>query len=61
MLLKLANMYDLFQESVGKGYEKSEVEELALRVARGGGDVLPGYSEGERSNYASSFQRPSKN
>ncbi|KAF3103414.1 hypothetical protein TWF569_007848 [Orbilia oligospora] len=59
ILLKLANMYDIFRESGGKGYEKSEAEEL--RVAKEGGDALPGYSEGEGSNYASLFQRPSKN
>ncbi|KAK6504916.1 hypothetical protein TWF481_006851 [Arthrobotrys musiformis] len=63
LLLKLANMYYEFRKAGGKGYEKSEAEELQLPtgVREGGGGDLPGYSEGERSNYSSMFQSMSKN
>ncbi|KAK6360425.1 hypothetical protein TWF730_006568 [Orbilia blumenaviensis] len=56
ILLKLANMYEMFRVSGGTGYEKDE--SLVGKV-----DVLPGYSEGEgsKNSFPISLQGSSKN
>ncbi|KAK6528204.1 hypothetical protein TWF281_009453 [Arthrobotrys megalospora] len=62
LLLKLANMYDIFQAAGGEGYAKTEAaEQKALKSA----EVPPGYDEEEESSNNSwtlrAGARPPKN